>query len=392
MSDRTEKLSRSSQPTVTPNPDRPQLFDFIEDKFNGQAAFPKFLSLKLGVGKNGSQWRDETIWEKEFKENIAKPERAEMVTLANRFLALAQDHCNSTGKPQGYVVLAFNHTKSAYAYGIHFMALRVTQVSSQGLEQHGLQGGDDDLVGDARHRDLLLTDTREYMRENNEHVRFMYDNMLKSTGALFALQQEIIREQRAANHLLESQRAEWWKAVQESLSTQQDREMKAATHKVKVEMLTRGGEFLMQMIPVVAKTLERNKQEGLPANGHGQGPITGSVESIAIQQFAKALTEQQRGALLGTFDPQGVYSRGILTEIQVKILADVSELKMGPEALDLMMPGAEHAVTPEQIAQAQVGEHAIPLDKFMPLYAIILERQRQQMPSAESSLNQAQAQ
>lgn len=384
MSDRNDRatdkpLARSEQRTPTPIPTRPDLMDFIEDKFDGKDAFPRFLELKIALGPNGGAWKDDIVHQREFKPNQKVPERNEMVELSNKFVSIAQNHCNQLQKPQGFVVLAVNHAKSAHPYGVYYMKLRPTVHIPIGTGNGhggngGVQGEDEEETG-SQHYDGFMRTGLDHIKENNEHTRYVYDSSQKTTGEIFSLMMELIREQRTANQALESQKLNWYKAMEEAFSTRQDREMAAESHKLKMEMLAHGGKFLMQMVPVVAKSLEARK------NGHGarppaaaaNAPITDSAESIAVKQFVAGLTEEQRIGLFGYFNEQSEHVPGAFTGQQVRIFAQVAELQMPASALDLLMVG-EHAVTPDQVAKAGT---VVPADQFMPLYAIMLERQKQ---------------
>lgn len=381
MSERTEKhLSRSERPVVTPQPSRQSFFDWIEDKFNGREAMPRYFELKVAANQSGTQYRPDTLHQKEFKPNIKKPEREEMVELSNKFVAVAQEHCNEVGRPQGYVVLAINHIKGAHPYGVYFMKLRPTQF--QGLSHLDTgSGSDEEILSDGMHRDLLLRHSLEHQKANDEHARFMQDGLQRSTASILQLQQEIIRELRLENNALKGQQLDWYKAVQSAHDTTLEREMKAAQNKVKMEIIERGAGLLLQMVPVVAKTLERNKNGGaLPENGSLVGP---SPESVAIEQFVRTLSEAQKVALFGQFDQVGNHVPGIFTSEQVRVFADVGELKVPPSLLQALLPGGPCAITAVQIAKAQ--EH-VPMDQLMPLYAMIQEGQAQ-----DQAQNQANA-
>jgi len=386
MSERTEKqISRSERPTVTPQPTRPDFFDWVENKFDGSGAFPKYFELKLAFGPGGREYRPDTIHQKEFRPNIKKPEREEMVETSNQFVSIAQNHCNEIGRPQGYVVLAMNHTKGAHPYGVYYMKLRPTMFAPQETHGGGFGGGgggggdDGEITGDVVLRERFLSNSLDHVKANDEHHRFMMDGTLKSWAGVFSLQQEIIRELRAENATLKSQQLEWSKAVQEAHSTVQDREMKAATHKVKMEVIERSADMLMQMIPVVAKSLESRKNGALPSASEAIGP---SPESIAIEQFAKSLSEEQKGALFGFFDDATPpnYTQGLFTQAQVKLFADVGALKLPATTLEALLPGGEHEITGAQIGQAQ---QIVPMDKLMPLYAMIMEGRNRPQPQVQ---------
>ncbi len=374
MSERSEKqLSRAERVVNTPQISRPALFDWIEDKFRGKDARPNFFYLRQAFGRSGSQYLPDIIYEKEFKPNSKEPERAEMVTIANKIFAVAQDHCRELGRPALYVVHAISHEKGAAPYGGHLMRLRPIAMNGDDLLGGGGGGGaggdagDDEVQSDAVNRQRLLDQSLEHQRSNDEHARFMQDGFQKSTSSVIALQQEIIRELRLENQTLKSQQLDWWKAIQAAEDKSLEREMQRTNNKIKAELLERGAGLVMQMIPVVAKSLDRNKNGGaLPANGH---TIEESAESISIRQFVAGLSEAQRTAVLGSFEEgTNKYIPGLFSAQQVKIFADVAELKLPASALEALLPNGAYAITMEQIAAVQ---NVVPMEQLMPLYAMI---------------------
>lgn len=374
MSERSEKqLSRAEKVVNTPQISRPALFDWIEDKFRGKDARPNFFYLRQAFGRSGSQYLPDIIFEKEFKPNQKEPERAEMVAIANKIFAVAQDHCRELGRPALYVVHAISHEKGAAPYGGHLMRLRPIAMNGDELLGGGAGGGgaggdagDDEVQSDAVNRQRLLDQSLEHQRANDEHARFMQDCFQKSMGSILAIQQEMIREARQENQTLKSQQLDWWKAIQAAEDKSLEREMQRTNNKIKAELLERGAGLVMQMIPVVAKQLDRNKNGGaLPANGSA---IEESAESISIRQFVAGLSDEQRAAILGTFDEAGTYTPGLFSAQQVKIFADVAELKQPAEALEALLPNGTFAISMEQITAAQA---VVPMEQLMPLYAMI---------------------
>lgn len=381
MSERSEKqLSRGERVVNTPQITRPALFDWIEDKFRGKDARPNFFYLRQAFGRGGSQYLPDIIYEKEFKPNAKEIERAEMAEIANKIFAVAQDHCRELGRPQLYVVHAISLAKGSAPYGGHLMRLRPLAMSGDELIGGGAGGGDgvggggeDDIQSDGVNRQRLLDQSLEHQRSNDEHARFMQDGFQKSTSSVISLQQEIIRELRLELQTLKSQQLDWWKAIQAAEDKTLEREMQRTNNKIKAELLERGAGLVMQMIPVVAKSLDRNKNGGaLPASS--EQTIEESAESISIKQFVSMLNEQQRAAILGTFNEAGQHAPGIFSGPQVKVFADVAELKVPPSALEMLLPEGAYAITAEQIALAQ---GVVPMEQLMPLYSMIIESQRQ---------------
>jgi len=377
MSERTteKQLSRSDRPTVTPQPTRQALFEWVEDKFKGKDSRPRYFELKIAYGPGGAHYRPETLHQIEYKPNAKEPEREQMVEHANKLDAVAQQHCNELGKPQMYVVHAINHIKGSGPYGAYLMKVRpMTHMGGDGGNIGDFDGGESDVQSDGVHRDLLLKQSLEHQRSNDEHTRFMQDSFQKGTGALITLQQEVIRELRADNQLYKSKEMDYFKAIQEAMNQTEDRKMKNDMQRVKMEVIERGVGLLMQMIPVVAKSLERGKNGGALSAAGTPETIEESPESISIKQFVKGLNEEQRISVFGYFTEDGKHNVGIFTSAQVKLFADVGELRVPATALELLLPEGALAITMEQLTLAQA---AIPFDQLMPLYAMIKEGQNQ---------------
>lgn len=386
MNDRTSKEPpRDVRPSETPEPTRPDLMAWIEDKFDGKEG-PRYFYLKLAWGPGLKNYDDATIHEKEFKVN-KKVERTEMVEVANKFVSVAQEHCNQCEKPQGFIILAVNHVKSAAPYGVYVMKLRPNRFVKSEFDG-GIGGDDDDVLSDRQHRDGLLRNSLDHMKENNEHSRFIHDGMMKGWGGVMGLQQEIIKDLREENRLHRAQMIEYYKATEEALSKKQERDMAAATHEMKMAAINHGVQFLMQMVPVVTKAIEGRKQTAaglLGAGSDSDGPVTESSESMAVKKFIEALSLEQRVELLGRFDPdKKAFVGGILSEAQVALIGNVIELKLQPSALATLMDGGALEVTSEQISKAQA---IIPMDVFMPLYMVLLEQQRQAQAAPQTNQN-----
>jgi hypothetical protein len=202
----------------------------------------------------------------------------------------------------------------------------------------------------------------------------MQDGLYKSTSSVIAMLMETNRELRAENASLKALQFEWSRSMSEAADNKLDREMKAAKNKVIMDAIERGAGVLMQMVPVVMKTLESNKNGALPAAA--DAPITASPESIAIQQFIANLNEEQKKVVFGHIDAETKeHIPNIFTVAQVQIFDAVASLRAAPSVLSMLLPGGEHGITMEQIAEIQ--KH-VAGEMLLPLYAIIREGQKAQ--------------
>lgn len=377
MSDKTERPNPRDAVTVTPEPSRQDLFEWMESKFDGSSAFPKYFKLKLAFGTGLHAYRDDTLEEKEFKISMKKPDRPAIVGISNHFLSFAQNHCNECGKPTGFVILAINHEKSADAYGMFSLKLRPTTSRSMvggstDLAQHGIED-DQEVLSDGTHRDRLLRHQLDHVKQSDEHVRWMHDSSAKAIGGVLALQQDMIKDQREHIKFLEGQRLEAFKAIEEAQSKKEEREMARKAHEFKLDMFTHGFNVVKQLVPVMVKTLEGRKN-GAPTAALPGAPITDSPESIAIKSLVESLSDPQKALLFGHREENGPHIPGILTVPQTQIIGSVAELVHPPSILDNLMEGP-HAITPDQMSK--VREAGIPMEVFMGLYMMLQERQKQ---------------
>lgn len=119
-----ERPNRSSRDKVqvTPDPARPDLFEFLEKHFEGSDQKPEKIELRQAFGPGGGKYRTVVV-QKDFKANAPKPPREQLVALSNEFLDLAQRNCDELGKPQKYAVLMKHHGKSNDYYGAFLISL-----------------------------------------------------------------------------------------------------------------------------------------------------------------------------------------------------------------------------------------------------------------------------
>lgn len=375
MSDRTEKsIARSEQPIVTPEPDDEALFDFVEEKFKDRDSFPRYFRVHIAYGTNNREYRPEIIYEKEFKATQAPPTKPELVTIANYIFGVAQHNCNQLTRPVCFWVMATNPTKGSEPYGAHFMRMRPTLAAMREAKANGAgtggERGDDEsgeTLSTTVHWDRLMTHSLEHQKSNDEHTRFMQDAHQKTMGTMLGLMDKMITDLRTENHAYRARELDYFSAMEQAKSQVQEREIKAQKHKVLMDLVERGAAEVSQWMPVLAKSLERNKTNALPASSDA---ITPSPESIAISNFAKALSEDQKAAIFGYFDEEKKHVPGIFTAPQVNVISRVAECLMVPETLALLMPGAEFELTSAQIDQVQ--KH-VPLSQLAPLYAVLVK-------------------
>jgi hypothetical protein len=375
MSERMERDrgSREREKVATPKPDSPDLAAWIEDKFQ-DGEFPQFLQLKVAHGRDA--WREATIHQEEIKPAAKTPERADFVRMANKLLSAAQNCANSQGKSMLFVILAINTTKSASAYGMFHQRMRpIIPGGIPDAESSQDVDGDAEILPDAVHRDQLLRHNLQHLQQADENTRWQMDNLHRATGDVMKIQQQMIQDQREHIRFLEGQRLEAFKAVEASLSQKEEREMKREAHQFKLGLMQHGFQFLKQMVPVVVKTLDKNKDQPQLASGQ----ITDTPESIAVREFVNGLSVEQKTALFGSFDDKGNHSPGIFSLDQARIIGAVLELKATASALDaLWSDGSPYKITDAQ--QAKVQEH-VPMDQLSPLFFLLMERQRQAIPA-----------
>lgn len=367
MSDRLERSTRETAREVTPHADDLKLFAFLEDKWKDRAEGPRALELHLAFGPGGGTWRPDIIHQKEFKANGDPPSRPEIAELANTFTGAAQRHCDQLGRPQGFVVLAFHPAKGSHPYGVHFTKFRPTPglaIDQPSVDEFG-------VTTDENQRQSMMSEHLAHVKESNEHVRFMSDSNHRYTGQVLALLMEQLREANAKNAVLESQRIEYFKALEEVNAKRHEREMEKEKHQLWMGLTNGGISLLTQMVPVFQKALEQRKG-GAPAGEleAGEG-IASTPESNAIKVFVKGLNDEQRGAIFGYIDKDSkAHVPGILSTHQTEILAGVGDLAMRRSALDNLLPGGPFAITGDQVMKLA---GVVPMDQLLALRAVVLE-------------------
>lgn len=346
---------------VTPDPANPALFEFIEKLFEGNDQKPEKLELKQVYGP-GARKHGTTILVKDYKANAPKPTREQLVAITNEFMALAQQNCDSVGKPHKYVIAARHFAKSDTYYAAWVLAMKPRQRPGDELE-----GDEEESATSAedRRRESFLQYTLDHLKEGNENRRWEQDQFSTAIGHLFERYENIIEKSFARIEHLESKYLDFFKAAEEALSKKQERDLAADREKFKMQMMQSGFEFLKQMAPVAVNQL----------TGKQTIPTEKSAESIAVHSFLEGLSEQQGIALFGPFE-NGAPIGAIFTPSQAAIFFAVAECKAPPSELDRLLDGGDHAITTEQIGKAQT---VVSSQQFMPLVALVMGRKQKQL-------------
>lgn len=369
--DRSERPSRGEKHQVTPEPTRPDLFEFIEQHFEGSAAMPQYVELRQAYGPGGRNYSQTAIFQKEYKPNAAKPSRSDMVDLSNKFIALAQQNCNELGKPHGYGVLFKSFIKSDAYYGVYYMKLRPTQ---PGNYDPLSPEDDEDIPSDGRRRDGLLQYGIDHIKQSDENERWRQDQFSSAMGDILAKYQDLATQVMQHNLEMQKEHRELFKIADEALSRKAERELAAEMQKFKIGMLQDGFQFLRQLAPVAINQLTGKKTV----------PTEQSPESIAVQTFLEGLTDVQSQTLFGELneDKTALKPTGIFTPEQAAIFLSVAQCTAPATELDRLLEG-DSAVTPAQIEKAQ---SVVSSQQFLPLVALVLSRKKQQLsPPSENT-------
>lgn len=356
-----EERHRPDKTHVVPNPSDPRLFEFIEELFK-QDQIPEQIELRQASGRGGRSYGEHVCPAETFKPNAAKPGREKLVALANKFLDLAQHDCDELGSQQGYAVLAKHHARGADYYARFYFRRYPKKAAGEEF--------DADEENPNRHRDEMLSFMLDHAKQNDENDRLRQDQHSSAVGDILAQQRQIIemlmedrREDRRIYAELMKEHRLTAQQLDDALTKKHERELQTQAQAFKLGMLQDGVQFLKSLLPVAVNQL----------TGKSTLPTSESAESIAIKQFLQGLTVEQSDALFGkpvdgAINPAG----GIFTAKQAEIFVSVANAQVPASALDALLEG-EHAVSAEQIAQAQQVLREV---QFAPLVALVMTRKQ----------------
>lgn len=361
-----EKEQRPSrQKNVVQPPPQPQnveLFQFLVRLFEDDDEKPQLIELCQAFGP-GMRQIGQKVESKPFKINEPKPTQEKLVELSNMFLDLAQQNCNAVGRPHSYVIGAKHYAKSESYYKNHLLKMQPKQIASGEYDPHATFG-DDDIPGDPKRRDELLSQTLAFMREMHEQRKWE----MEQNTVIFrtALERSDGENNRLSTRVrdLEADKFTWVKTTEEMLSRKQERDMAMESHKFKIEGMKFAANYITQLIPVVVKQL---KPTDAPPFSTGQQ----SSESMALDAFFNSLTEEQFKTVLGDLDANKQLAGGILTSNQSAILTGISSCSLPPTELAKVSPGGEFTITQDQFFKIQ---EIVGMDKLLPLAPFFQER------------------
>ena len=280
-------------------------------------SFPERVVLRQMIGRDmGPELMSET-WKPTVS---APPSREQLVALANRFLARAQKDASVQGHRTRYLLLAYSPFKGSAAYERYPFVL---MPGGKEFKESEAPATDDEDT----HRDRLLSTALD-------HARWKDEQFSESISGVLALQQEIIREQRATITSMEADRRAWMLATEEALSKKLDREVKlqwAQTKNQVVADMWTSAKSLLPLLPTVAGALTDGK----------------AGFDIGIRTFLDALTADQAVKLFGGWEGEKQTSPGILDAEQCRLIRAIAKGEASPARL------ADIAVRQEQVAAAQ---------------------------------------
>lgn len=358
-----EERHKPDKTHVVPQPSDPRLFEFIEELFK-QDQVPEQIELRQAGGRGGRTYAEHVCPAETFKPNAAKPGREKLVSLANKFLDLAQHDCDELGSQQGYAVLAKHHARGADYYArFYFKKFPKKPLGDEFIDEN-------EENADQRHRDAMLRFMLDHAKQNDENDRLRQDQHASATGDILAQQRQIIemlmedrREDRRTNIEMMKELRQLAAQLDEAQSKKQERELANQREAFKLGLWQEGFQFLKGIIPVAVNQI----------TGKSTIPTSESAESIAIKEFMNSLDEAQAKALFGeivdgTINPNG----GIFTAKQIEIFVAVANAQAPSSALDALFAG-EHMVNADQINQAQ---KVLRESQFTPLIALFMSRKK----------------
>jgi hypothetical protein len=319
---------------IPPHSDSPGLLSYLEELFclhprvvepgkvNPEPdAFPDRVILRAAFGMGGKDLGP-AIYERTWKPTSSRqPGKEELVALSNVLLAKARHDCQAIGRPQLYVILAYNNGRGATAYARHLLALvpgpREYDEKSVPAEEDG--------SGHSTTASALLaqvTADRRFLLEHSSRMLGSYQSAVE--GLLAKFEARLTQTENANSRLLE--------VSAELARVRADLDDRRATR----ERLERREAFVYSKIEQGMAML----QGYLPAViAYASKASAGVLEGV--RAFVASLDEAQREALFGP--------SGILNDEQKTLFIGIVDGTVAPCRLGEFI----ETLTPDQMAGAQ---------------------------------------
>ncbi len=336
------------------------LTEFLESLFYNDPEpeqFPEYITLSIVAGRYGEQLKSQ-LWIKQFAPVFAsdeaikkgagsrKPDKGQIVGIANMLLQKMQENCDALGHSQKYGVHAYSSKRGDLAYAHHLKS-----ITPKGI--HAKKDGDDEDDEDEglNSRDKFL---RQLSAQQNEmHVAL--GGLI--TGLLDRYNRDKDRDSNEIDklHRTLSQKNE---QLERALSLELDREERREWTRLRRQVTDKGVQALEMYGPTLMASLF-----GKPK------VLEGSVDDTpeVLQKFIDAATDAQKQSTFGDWNDDGCVKPGILTPDQSLILVHVAQGKLSVDQLDkLIPPRGENAITQEQLislTQVFTMEQLAPLQK-----------------------------
>ena len=370
MADKPPKDKIQVEPSINP-----KLKDFAEwliESFYGPGDYPEKIEVRIVYGPRlattgalikqilyppnmveDSKDDKETNGNGKTEKKRAKPNREELIGLANEISARCQNDCDGVGRDTDYAVHLIHFARSDDPYERWVLKKHPAVPKSRGEVGNG-EEGDDEYGGHG------LARVEGQRLGHHERMFSMVGGMLES---LVDRQDRIIVRQEEALRAADERHARSMELVEKARQLEHERQMQRDLHEVKMKAIDKGVELFTGLAPSFMGMITGKKTDG----------IQESSESFTLKLFFKhekdggKMTDEQLDAAFGAFDDspeQNQIRPGVLSVPQGKLLYDVAQCRVPASELEKLLPDSgELSLTQQQIVQLQqiFGDQLIPL-------------------------------
>lgn len=377
---------------VEPSPKLREFAEWLIDGFYGPSDYPEKIEVRIVYGPRLASLGpivkqvlyppnmvEGTIGEddkdkpngKNAEKRRSKPNREELVGLANEISARCQNDCDGNGRDTAYAVRLIHFQRDDDAYERWVLKKKPAVPKSRGELDGEDEDGEYGGGGIARLEGQRLG--------HHERMFSMVGGMLE---ALVDRQDRIIERQEAAlasaNARLERQQ----EITERALSLEHERAIKRDWENIKIKSVERGIDLFQGLAPSFMGMITGKKIDG----------ITESPESLTLKFFFKhekeggKMSDAQLDAAFGAFDdsPEQKQIRpGVLSVDQGRVLYDVAQCRVPSTDLEKLLPDGELELSQEQLVRLQ---SIFTPEQLTPIIAMIgMVMQRRQSRQAQQT-------
>ncbi len=327
---------RREQSQVIPEVGNQKLFSFLE-KLWDETECEKIVLSQM-AGENGTKALS-MLKTQTYKPNLpnnGKPTKEKLVDLANEFMMLAQNHCDSLNKPQRYGVFAWHMRKSDKSTDTFPFSLKPSPEAGETTWDP-----DDEEGGGGK--GVLMKQFSVMAKDHMKHEKLLFSMI----GSVFATQNTLI--ERADDRLVKADENlqklhdkinTMYDAVQDALDRSAERANDAKWTELQVGAVQQAINLGVGIAPQLFGALTGK-----------QIPGTRPPESFVIENFIKSCSDEQLLVAFGYNKAEQQYTQeGVFTRAQTEIFESVV-LNNGEHKIAELFSG-ENQVTQDQIGRA----------------------------------------